>query len=58
MFFITFAWKRINLREFYILAIIEVDKAKFEATKKGQSDIYSEGRPIYINGFELIKFWK
>lgn len=50
--------EEIDLGEFDIQAIIEADKAKFEAAKKDQSESYPEGRPIYMNGFELIKFRK
>lgn len=50
--------EEIDLGEFDVQAIIEADMVKFEALKKDQSEIYPEGRPIYMNGSELIKYRK
>lgn len=48
--------EEVYLGEYDIKAIIEADKAKYEASKKESSEEYPDGRPIYMNGSELIKY--
>ena len=60
-YFCYFFDEEVTLGEFNISDIIEQDKHNYkeEIEKKGrQSTPYAEGRPIYLNGKELLKFRK